>query len=422
MKLYDWQNKYLQGVPSRYILAADTGTGKTFMSLALYHRDYPNSDMPLLIIAPASKVRTGEWEAELLTFFKDKKQPPYTIVSYEGLSRVKRRSTKLDDGTTKKWIEPAIFSKILASGHIPAIIADECHKIANSQSIMGNAVYQLARNSQFFIGLSATPLPNSWMSVANYFKIWGFVRHITDFKRRYVNEDRSRGYPIIVGYNKEDELKGGWNEISKRLKKEDVLMPNETLEVSVPLPTIKKYPEVAKTRVWNGELLDNPSKYTHALRQITIEGKLDWLETVLEGTDENVLIFYNYVVEREAVLHILKKLGKSQVFRVDGQIQNQPKKEAWPSVFNSVTLAQYQSGSTGIELTYASVIIFLSPTYSYAQYTQSIGRADRIGQTKPLTLYRPYLKGTIEVAVWRAIANKQNFQDDIWLKEVGEEW
>lgn len=418
MQLYDWQELYIRNAPPRYIFSADTGTGKTIMSLALYHQYYPESNVPLLVIAPAAKVRTKEWEAEIHEFFADKILPEYQIYSYEGLSRDKRRSEKQPDGTSRKWIEPAPFVDMLRNPPIPAIIADECHKIANPQSIMGSAVYQLARSASFFVGLSATPLPNNWISAANYFKIFGFTRNITEFKRRYVHEDRSRGFPLILGYYRQDELKEYWNSISKRLKKEDVLRPNEMLEIKVPLPATREYNLIYATRVLDGTLLDNPAKYAHALRQATISGKLDWLETILDGTDENVLIFYNYVKEREAVLKLLKQLKKPTVFRIDGQVQNQPQKSAWPNISNSVTLAQYQSGSTGIELTYCSVLIFLSPTYSYAQYMQSIGRVDRIGQTKPLTMYKPHLKGTVEHAIWAALGRKEDFQELVWYNQI----
>lgn len=38
MKLYKFQEEYLRGLPSKYIFAADTGTGKTAMSLAQYDK------------------------------------------------------------------------------------------------------------------------------------------------------------------------------------------------------------------------------------------------------------------------------------------------------------------------------------------------------------------------------------------------
>ena len=38
IELYEYQKKYLSDLPSRSIMAADTGTGKTFMALAHYER------------------------------------------------------------------------------------------------------------------------------------------------------------------------------------------------------------------------------------------------------------------------------------------------------------------------------------------------------------------------------------------------
>src|SRR5688500_3198060 len=87
MKLYKFQQDYLVDLPARAIMAADTGTGKTVMAIYHYIRHaYP---MPLLIAAPASKVRTGDWERELAAVFKyiGQAMPQVSIISYERLAR-----------------------------------------------------------------------------------------------------------------------------------------------------------------------------------------------------------------------------------------------------------------------------------------------------------------------------------------------
>jgi SNF2 family DNA or RNA helicase len=62
MKLYNYQEQYLAKCPANCIMAADLGTGKTLMSLAHWERQ--QTGRPLLVVAPASKIRTGDWEAE----------------------------------------------------------------------------------------------------------------------------------------------------------------------------------------------------------------------------------------------------------------------------------------------------------------------------------------------------------------------
>src|SRR5688572_16157128 len=85
IKLYEYQEKYLSNLPARAIMAADTGVGKTFMSL-VHYKQYGNGQ-PLLILAPASKVRTGDWERELVEYFGEGNVPHFEIYSYEKFSR-----------------------------------------------------------------------------------------------------------------------------------------------------------------------------------------------------------------------------------------------------------------------------------------------------------------------------------------------
>jgi superfamily II DNA or RNA helicase len=133
---------------------------------------------------------------------------------------------------------------------------------------------------------------------------------------------------------------------------------------------------------------------------------------------DNVVIFYNYQSEREAILKLLKekKFKSRQVFRQDGEKHEVPDKSQWQGLRRTITLAQYQSGSTGIELTYAATTIYFSPTYSYSNYEQSIGRTNRNGQTQKMTMYLLCAPTTVERDIWNALRNKTDFQTAQWYK------
>lgn len=407
INLYDYQKRYLSDLPARAIMAADTGTGKTFMSLA--HYEQHGGRRPLLILAPASKVRTGDWVREIEEYFSGKDQASqfaYEIYSYEKFSR--------DEKLWKRFAP-------LYGGESWAVICDEVHKIKNPQSKMGKVVYQVTRQGQFFVGLSATPLPNGWIDVANYFKVFGFVKHITDFKRKYCKIQTYKGWPEIIGYERENELAHLWQSISKKLTKAEANdLPSRTF-IPVKVDKPKEYTKLMKTRVLDdGTFLDTAPALAHAVRQTLTKPKIEFLKDLLLGTQENTVIFYNYVSEREAILEMLAKtkdLKGKTVFRQDGGAHELPKKQDWQSVHNSITLAQYMSGSTGVEMTYATQVVYFSPTYSYADYIQSIGRVYRNGQTQKTTFYNVRTTGTIEVPIYRTLKGKQDFQVKQWMED-----
>lgn len=415
IKLYDFQEQYLRNLPRKYIFAADTGTGKTFMALA--HYDRLAYMTPLIVVAPASKVSTGDWERDIVEYFDGRLLPKFEVWSYEKFSRIPTVEQY------KKTGDRGVFRAIqerYPNGF--AIIADEVHKAKNPQSKMGKAIFEVSARATFFVGLSATPLPNGWIDAANYFKIFGFSKGITAFKQRYCEIVDYKGFPEIRSYYRTGELQKLWNDIAKPLSKQAALDLPPITAVPVSLPAGKQYLEIQKERLFNDTFLDNPSALLHALRQSIVEPKVKWLNEFLEGVSDNVVIFYNYKSERDAILEMIKKHHKGRkVFRQDGEKHEVPSKDTWQTLERTITVAQYQSGATGIELTYAATTVYFSPTYSYSNYEQSIGRTNRNGQTKKMTLYLLCAPSTVEADIWEALRNKNDFQELQWLRSRRED-
>lgn len=411
VELYEFQKSYLKGLPAKYIFAADTGTGKTFMALA--HYDTHAYLKPLLILAPAAKVNTEDWERDIQEYFAGRLVPEYKIYSYEKFSRLptlkKYRETG-EQGVAHDWLveHPSGF----------AMICDEVHKAKNPQSGIGKRVFAVGQHSDVWLGLSATPVPNGWIDVANYFKIFGYSKNVTDFKKRYCNIQTYKGFPEIVDYWHKDELQKNWNRIAKPLSKDQALDLPAITYVPVSLNAGSEYIKIQKDRLFGGRFLDSPSALMHALRQSLVEPKVAWLDNFLDEVSDNVVIFYNYVAERDAILKMIKTKYKGrQVFRQDGEKHEVPTKDKFDGLERTITLAQYQSGSTGIELTYCATTVYFSPTYSYSNYEQSIGRTNRHGQAHKMTMYLLCAPTTLERDVWTALRNKTDFQESQWYKE-----
>jgi hypothetical protein len=339
--------------------------------------------------------------------------PEYEIYSYEKFTKLptvaKYRETG-KQGLAHDWLlkHPLGF----------AMICDEVHRAKNPQSGIGKRVYGVGIKSDFWLGLSATPLPNGWIDAANYFKIFGFTKGITDFKKRYCNIQTFKGFPEIIGYYHQDELQSHWNRIAKPLDKQMALDLPPLTFVPVPLVAGSDYIKIQKDRIFGGRFLDNPSALLHALRRSIVAPKVQWLSEFLEGASDNVVVFYNYIEEREAILAMIKKShNKRKVFRQDGEKHEVPSKDQWGGLSRTITLAQYQSGSTGIELTYAATTVYFSPTYNYSNYEQSIGRINRHGQASKMTLYLLCAPTTVERDIWNALRNKTDFQETQWYQD-----
>ena len=409
-RLYDYQKEYLEGMPKDVIMSADVGLGKGQMALAHYKKY--SQGRPLLILAPASKVRTGDWDREVQMAFDSRVMPDYEVLSYDMFAR---KSLNYVAKEVPKY----------------CLILDESHYVANSQAKRSKAVANFIKKKVHqFIGLSATPLPNGWSSLENYAILFGLVKNKTEFINTYVRIDRTRGFPLILGYNFVPQLEAFWNKVSKPLKRDGIAdLPKSTSlarHVALHPKKVSEYREIIKNKVTpEGEMLDSPSKMFAYLRQWTTEFRRDELINLIEGTDEHIVVFYNYDVERDLILDVLKKhFPDRTVYEQSGHASNLPARDTWDDMKPSVTLAQYQSASTAIELTYASVTIYLSPTYSFAQFHQSMGRTRRNGQKKKTLFYMIAVIGTMDVDVYKVLKGKQNFDEklfQIWLDNKAQE-
>ena len=60
------------------------------------------------------------------------------------------------------------------------------------------------------------------------------------------------------------------------------------------------------------------------------------------------------------------------------------------------SLISLKAGGTGLNLTAADIVIHYDPWWNVAAQNQATDRAYRIGQEKPVTVYKLILKDTIE--------------------------
>lgn len=426
MNLYEYQKRYIDALPDSCIMAADLGTGKTLMSLAHWERrgsrlknplpkELPKisvtaSHNPLLIVAPASKIRTGDWQDEAGRWFGI--MPDITYISYESL--------RLMDNKTRRprhWQ----YTGARNGGIVYDVIADECHALKNPQSKQSKAIYEITRSGGLFIGLSGTPLPNGWIDFAGYSKIFNWTKGITEFKNKYCNYVDYKGFPELKSYNLIPELEYQLSKTAFRLSRDQAKeLPSRQMigkNIRLTAKSSKLYYEMKLTRKdpRSGELLDNSSRLLSVLRQSTTDARLDNLLSIVNDTSDNIVVFYNYISERKAILKLLAKTEKN-ILRYDGDVHDKlPASDA--NISNTILVAHYKSASVGLNLQWANVTIYFSPTYSYQEFEQSIGRTHRHGQTKKCLYYLFNVKNTVDRNIWDCLREKRDFNEKLWKAE-----
>lgn len=371
-----------------YLYALDTGTGKTIT--AIHHYLKYDSDKKLLIIAPPAKIKEGGWDKDISFVSKQ-----YDInISYEMLSYGK---------LSKAWHE---FKDYF-------VIFDEAHYIKNPTSQRGKAALYLTRQSAGFVLLTATPMSNGWQDSYNYFIMFGCFKNKTQMNKRHALYETKffgmRQIPQIVGWRHEDELEHMYKQFAVSISKDEALDLPDLVYRKVFFKASMLYKKLKKDRVLNDEPFDTPAKLAAGLRYYTNQkDKSDYLSMIFEGTTDNIVVFYQFKQELENIKEMIKD---KIVYEVNGQRFELPKN----TPENSVTIVQYQAGSAGIELQYANIVVFYTPTYSYQDYSQALGRTYRNGQTKKVTVYQFNTEKTIEEDVWNALDNKKDFSEKRYL-------
>ncbi|MFK4568417.1 superfamily II DNA or RNA helicase [Enterococcus sp. UD-01] len=391
--LYNFQKQSIDTADSNFLFALDTGTGKTITSIHQYLK-WSNGE-PLLIVMPAQKLKEQGWRRDIqavCNFYKIE-------ITFAELSYGKLADSYM---LYKGWF----------------VIFDEAHYIKNPTSKRGKAAVKLTKQSTHFELLTATPASNGWEDTYNYFIMFGYFKNKKQMNDRHAIWGTmylgTRRIPKIEGWKNEDDLQEMYNSFTISISKDDALDLPPLVIKDVPFAKTSEYKTISKDRVYDDVDYDTPSKLAHGLRfYANQKDKLEYIKMLFEGTSNNIVIFYYYQKELEE----LKKLAKDKtIYEVNGQASKLPKKETWPSIKSSVTFVQYMAGSAGIELQYANLVVFYTPTYSYQDYSQALGRAYRNGQTKKVTVLRFITQATIEQAVYEALEQKQDFSEELYMK------
>ena len=146
--------------------------------------------------------------------------------------------------------------------------------------------------------------------------------------------------------------------------------------------------------------------------------KLKALEKILWDLEENrhrALVFSQFVDHLSLVRSFLDRRGVSYQY-LDGNTPLRERKkrvDAFQREEATCFLISLKAGGVGLNLTAADYVVHLDPWWNPAVEDQASDRAHRIGQTRPVTIYRMVAKGTIEEKIVELHRHKRSLAEDI---------
>ena len=419
------------------ILADDMGLGKTLQVIALLTAFYQEkteqkaagnegsgSELPLpsLIVCPASLVYN--WGQEFARF-----SPGIRVLLIAGTA--KERQEQLEEQMRMEASEGAqviITSYDLLKRDRAAYlgrtfeyeIIDEAQVIKNAKTQGAKAVKEISANARF--ALTGTPVENRLSELWSIFDFLmpGFLYSYRKFRERYE-------LPIVKNQDPEAltalrRMTGPF--VLRRLKK-DVLRELPTKEERIVYSAASgrqqklytasalKLKEALAGGAWSGNGKLEVLSQLMRLRQICCDpalcfedytGESAKLETCVSliasasAAGHKILLFSQFASMLERIRERLLQEGISSHLLVGATPKEERSRmvQAFASDEVPVFLISLKAGGTGLNLTAADIVIHYDPWWNVAAQDQATDRAYRIGQEKPVTVYKLILKDTIE--------------------------
>lgn len=420
------------------ILADDMGLGKTLQTLAhlLLEKQSGRMQEPALVIAPTSLM--GNWRREAARF-----TPDLRVQVIHGVERHQYFDSFGDYDlilTTYPLMVRDEEQYLCHTFHY--LILDEAQAIKNAAARTTQIIYTLkARNR---LCLTGTPLENHLGELWSmfHFLMPGFLGQHDKFTRLFRTpiekqgdgerqwQLRKRVQPFMLRRTKEL--------VAHELPPKSEIIRSATLEgkqrdlyETVRLAMDKKVQEEISRKGFARSqiaILDALLKLRQVCcdpRLVKLEkaqkvkqsAKLELLMTMLpEMLEEGrkVLLFSQFT---SMLALIEEELNKSAITysKLTGQTKNRDEAiAAFQEGDAQVFLISLKAGGTGLNLTAADTVIHYDPWWNPAVEQQATDRAHRIGQDKPVFVYKLITEDTVEEKILKLQEKKQALADSLY--------
>ena len=412
---FEWLSR-LACMEAAACLADDMGLGKTVQALALMLQRAP--DGPQLVIAPTSVI--ANWVDQGLQF-----APTLRISLLERLDRQGQvEALGPFDVLVTSYGLLQHSGEALEGVTWQTVVLDEAQAIKNATTKRAKAAKAL--RAKFRLVTTGTPIENRLDELWSLFEF--LLPGLLGTRGRF---DKTFGRPI------ERDGDDGARKALRRLVRPFILrrtksqvladLPPRTdvvLRIE-PGPEEAAFYEAVRLRAESASSAaasHDPTSMVHVLAEITRlrraachpllvdpsapftagqGAKLMRLAELLEtltAEGHRALVFSQFVGHLTLARQVLEQRGISYLY-LDGSTPRKQRDSTvreFQSGVGDAFLISLKAGGVGLNLTGADYVVHLDPWWNPAVEDQASDRAHRIGQTRPVTVYRLVTRGTIE--------------------------
>ena len=410
-------------------LADDMGLGKTIQAIGVLLQR--SADGPAIVVAPTSVIHN--WHDEI-TRFAPTLNPQ--ILAESSRKELFGSLTARDVLLCSYGLMQNEISK-LEKIEFNTLVLDEAQAIKNAATQRSRAAKKLSANCRFL--LTGTPMENHLGELWNLMDFLnpGLLGGAESFQQRFatpIQRDGDRSArnglkrlvaPFILRRTKAQVLA----ELPARIETTLRVQPSDqeaAFYEAVRLRAVEKLAEAADGKPKPLQILGEIMRMRRAcchpklvLPKSTIEGSklsqvIDTINELRQG-NHRALVFSQFVDHLQLVREQLDEHKISYQYLDGGTPAKTRKKsvDAFQSGEGDVFLISLKAGGTGLNLTAADYVIHLDPWWNPAVEDQASDRAHRIGQQRPVTIYRMILAGTIEEKILELHATKRDLAESL---------
>lgn len=417
------------------ILADDMGLGKTVQTLALFlHIAQDHPDARFLVVAPTSVVQN--WQRETARFAPDLET---VSISQTAARRGCDLATAIGDARVVVTSYSLFRLELEAYQELEweLLVLDEAQFVKNHRSKTYQCVRRL--DAAMKLAITGTPLENSLMDLWSLLSItapglYPDPQRFSDVYRRPIESGRA---PQLLS-----TLRRRIAPLMRRRTKDQVLteLPPK-IEQTVDIELSPRHMRIYQSQLQRQRqkvlgLVDDVRKHRfEILRSLTIlrqmsldpglvdaehdeigSAKLDRLiedlvQVIAEG--HRALVFSTFTGFLARVKERLDDAGIDYAY-LDGRTRKRDQAIArFKDGDAPVFVISLKAGGFGLNLTEADYCFVLDPWWNPAAETQAVDRTHRIGQLRPVVVYRYVSVGTIEEKVMALKARKAALFDDV---------
>jgi SNF2 family DNA or RNA helicase len=405
-----------------------------------------------LIACPLSVIPV--WPAEIGKYAPDMSRHVWTSHGRGSVARKKEELEKVACAWKRLiavvhydicWREP-LASWILAQSW-DLVVADESHRLKAPGGKASRFFARLRERAQKRVCLTGTPMPHDPLDAYGQYRfldptIYGSSFAAMRAKYCILGGHHVNGRPVqIVGWRALDEHSERFYRLAERVLESDIIQLPESQHIELPVwlspETQRIYTALEEeliADVGRGVVTAaNALVRVLRLQQLTSghialtteeeeterttiervdEAKARALEDFLDGIDpsEPCVVFCRFRFSLDDARRVAEAAGR-RVYEISGDRKDVAAR--WTPEPGGVCVAQYQSGSLGIDLTAARYCVLYDQTHAMGDYDQAVARVHRPGQHRHVLYYHLLAKGTIDYAIHRALEKKRDVITEI---------